>query len=166
MASTGLPGRTCLATAFPLAATGVRHCSKTPFAVDRGQDGTWVGEGSIALREQHYALGETSTRSWTTTAPTSTPKSGHGSVAIRGGPSTSLQPQLLARCRRRLLLDPHRQQLRRGAYNAIVDLQVAIKRYLRENEADPTPLICTKPAAEFVNKLLGCLHLLSDSARQ
>jgi hypothetical protein len=47
----------------------------------------------------------------------------------------------------------------------IVDLQAAIKRYLKEHNADPKPFVWTKPAAEIFDNSLGCLHLLSDSVR-
>jgi len=46
-----------------------------------------------------------------------------------------------------------RQRLRRGAFSGIVDLQAAIKRYLKEHNADPKPFVWTKPAAEIFDKL-------------
>ena len=50
-----------------------------------------------------------------------------------------------------------RQRVRRGAFsgafNGIVDLQAAIKRFLKEHNADPKPFVWTKPAAEIFDKL-------------
>ncbi|WP_176500503.1 IS630 family transposase [Sphingomonas sp. HMP9] len=46
-----------------------------------------------------------------------------------------------------------RQRLRRGAFSGIVDLQAAIKRYLKEHNDDPKPFVWTKPAAEIFDKL-------------
>jgi hypothetical protein len=41
----------------------------------------------------------------------------------------------------------------RGAFNGIVNLQAAIKRYLKEHNANPKPFVWTKPATEIFNKL-------------
>jgi len=56
------------------------------------------------------------------------------------------------------------EQLRRGAFNGIVDLHAAIKRLLKKHNADPKPSVWTKPAAEIFDKLAR-LSAPSDSVR-
>jgi transposase len=46
-----------------------------------------------------------------------------------------------------------RKRIRRGSFHSIVDLQAAIKRYLAEHNADPTPLTWTASAASILAKL-------------
>jgi transposase len=46
-----------------------------------------------------------------------------------------------------------RKRLRRGAFHSIVDLQAAIKRYLKEHNDDPKPFVWTKPADAILTKL-------------
>ena len=46
-----------------------------------------------------------------------------------------------------------RRRLRRGAFHSIVELQVAINRYLDEHNADPKPFIWTATPATIMTKL-------------
>jgi transposase len=46
-----------------------------------------------------------------------------------------------------------RQRIRRGSFGSIVELQAAIKRYLAEHNAEPTPFIWTASAASIQAKL-------------
>jgi transposase len=46
-----------------------------------------------------------------------------------------------------------RKRLRRGVFYSIVDLQAAIKRYLKEHNNDPKPFVWTKPAADILAKI-------------
>ena len=46
-----------------------------------------------------------------------------------------------------------RRRLRRGTFTGIVDLQVAIKRYIGEHNQSPRPFVWTKPAAAIFDAL-------------
>jgi transposase len=46
-----------------------------------------------------------------------------------------------------------RQRIRRGSFQSITDLQVAINRYLNEHNADPRPFVWTASAASILEKL-------------
>jgi transposase len=46
-----------------------------------------------------------------------------------------------------------RRRIRRGVSTSIIDLQSAIKRYLKEDNNDPKPFVWTKPANEIMAKL-------------
>ena len=46
-----------------------------------------------------------------------------------------------------------RRRIRRGVFTSIVDLQAAIKRYLKEHNDNPKPFVWTKPANEILSKL-------------
>ena len=46
-----------------------------------------------------------------------------------------------------------RQRIRRGSFHCLVDLQVAIKRYLAEHNTEPKPFVWTAPAVAIMAKL-------------
>jgi transposase len=46
-----------------------------------------------------------------------------------------------------------RQRLKRGVFHSVVDLQVAIKRYIEEQNDDPKPFVWTKSAKTIIGKL-------------
>ena len=54
-----------------------------------------------------------------------------------------------------------RRRIRRGSFRSIVDLQVAINRYIADHNADPKPFTWTKPADQIlakINRLNASLH--------
>jgi hypothetical protein len=63
------------------------------------------------------------------------------------------------------LLDIGCGAARRGAFSGIVDLQAAIKRYLKEHNADPSPSSGPSPLLKSSINSLGSLHLLTESVR-
>jgi transposase len=46
-----------------------------------------------------------------------------------------------------------RRRIRRGVFKSIIDLQAAIKRYLKEHNDDPKPFVWTKPAMDILAKV-------------
>jgi hypothetical protein len=49
----------------------------------------------------------------------------------------------LAQRGRRLLRQTHAPSPQRGVFRSVVDLQVAINRFVAETNADPKPFVCT-----------------------
>src|SRR3954470_18540867 len=75
--------------------------------------------------------------------PTSIQRCANGWRGIPAGRSTSRRPQHPGLMGRRLLRLLTRQRLQRGVFRSVVDLQLAINRFVADTNADPKPFVWT-----------------------